>query len=687
MKLSKILALVLAFCMILSIGALASGMPDTSKGGQATSRPPDNSTKAVDILGGRAAIYIEYGENGYTLSQNITDDYTVETQGELSAPASGEMYTLGGISIYCDAEAWNEENAVGNSGIVINELTDENTPVVFGGDEDFYKAPDGEMYNSVIVMRIDENEALPESATETAPGVGIAFNGSVLEIKNAYVESNGTGRPSVHIPSTTRDKNATQLPDLICVDSMFINHDTRALLLMGGDVWFLNSTVLTNAWGGLSYDNTSTTMYVVNSDVENIGSGGYAIYDAAGCTAYIYGSRVIGGNTAITVCRNAELTVDDLDKADKTATAPYDGAADLMTPAVTDGRSEIIAHDYAIKMHADMSGADSQAVAYLNNAYLSTLDEDVAFADGTAYADWAKESTGIKGIISAYQSGACVVLSSHNGKVVFDGSELYSRTGVLVHSLFSYDSMASGIYPQDGVEYAGDEVTLANMSAEGDILHEDYMRKMELTLENAELTGKVVGTTLAAWNGYWTDVVDAMDEEELSDASGEMDAKAATLVNCIYNDTYETMWGVRMTMDGSSVWNITGDSNLYSFTMAEGAQITGAAEIYVDCAMDNALESYDISTGTKIDAFEPGVTYTGVVIIADAAPSAAVSLGSAELASLGVETAYADGEYMVSLGGLLEALGADLSYDEQTGTVTVVDESGAIGALIAGMAG
>ena len=161
MKFSRILALVLAFCMVLSIGALASGMPDTSKGGQATSRPPDNSTKAVDILGGRAAIYIEYGENGYTLSQNITDDYTVETQGELSAPASGEMYTLGGISIYCDAEAWDEENAVGNSGIVINELTDENTPVVFGGDEDFYKAPDGEMYNSVIVMKIDENEALP----------------------------------------------------------------------------------------------------------------------------------------------------------------------------------------------------------------------------------------------------------------------------------------------------------------------------------------------------------------------------------------------------------------------------------------------------------------------------------------------------------------------------------------------
>lgn len=687
MKFSKILALVLAFCMVLSVSVLAtSDLPDTSRGGKATSRPPDNSTRAVDVLGGRAAIYIEYGEKGYTLSQNVTDDYTVETQGELTTPASGEPYTLSGISIYCGAEAWDEENTVGNSGIVINQLTDENTPVLVGGDEALYEAPDGRKYNSVIIMDTDENEELAVGATETAPGVGIAFNGSTMELKNVYVSSDAKSRPAIHIPSSTRDKNVTQLSDLVCVDSTIMSYGNRGLLLMGGDVWFLNSQATTYTHGALSYDNTSTTMYVVNSLSENIGTGGYSVYDAAGCTMYIYGSRVLAGGNAMIVCRNAVLTMDDLDKADKTATAPYDGSADLMTPAATaNGRSELISYAPAIKMHADMSGPDSQAVAYLNNTYISTMEEDVAFSDGTVYADWVTESTGIRGVISDYQSGDCVVITSHNGKVVFDNCEALSRSGVLVHSLFTYDSMASGIYPEDGVEYVGDEVVIANMSAEGDILHEDYMRKMDLSLENAELTGKVVGTTLAAWNSYWTDVVDAMPEEELSEASDEMDAKAATLVNCIYNDTYETMWGVRMTMDADSVWNVTGDSNLYSFTMAEGAKINGAAEIYVDCAMDNALEGYDITTGTKIDAFEPGVTYTGVVI--RAAGGTTVTLGTDELASLGVETSYADGKYQVSLGGLLKALGADLTFDEATGTVTVVDESGAIGALIAGMAG
>ena len=694
MKTARPLALALALCMLLSLGAFASSdMPDTSMGGSATSRPPDNSTKAVDILGTRAALYYEYGEDGYTVSQNVTDAYTVAGLDGIAAPASGEPYSLGGVYIDCAAENWDEEEAVGNSGIVINQLTDEDTPFYFGGAEDVYDAPDGERYNSVIVMKVDDNEETASGATETAPGVGIAFNGSQIEMRNVYVESNGSGRPSVHIPSTTRDANTTQLGDLICVDSKFVNHSTRAMLLMGGDVWFLNSVVHTNSWGGLSYDNTSTTMYVVNSDVENIGAGGYAIYDAAGCTAYVYGSSVLGGNVGITVCRNATLTVDSLENADETATAPYDGEAELLVPAATgDGRTRIVSYDYPIKMHADMSGADSQATAYFNNAYLSTMEEDLVFADGTTYADWATEKTGVSKLISDYEAGSIVEISCHNGKAVFDNCELVSRTGVLVHSHFSYDSMASGIYPQDGVEYVGDEVVIRNMSAEGDILHEDYMRKMVLSLENAELTGAVVGTTLAAWNNYWTDAVAALPSDELSSGSDEMSDLEATLKQRIYNDTYETLWGVRMSMDAGSVWTVTGDSNLYSFTMADGAAVRApegkSLAIYVGCGMSNDAESYDISTGTRIDAFEPGVEYTGVVIAVEDGGNAVITIGADQLGLLGIETYIdEDGAVNVSLGSLLDAIGAELTYDEETGTMVLTDDSGAIAGLLGSVIG
>lgn len=687
MKLRKILALVMVFCLLLSISAFASGLPDTSKGGKATSRPPDNSTRAVNLLGGQAAIYIEYGEEGYTLTENITDAYEVEFQNELEVPEVGKTYALDGVSIVADRMDWNEETEVGNSGIIINALTDESTDFIFGGEKDYYEAPDGEMYNSILISTIQDDEPKPESAVETARGVGLGFNGNSIKIQNAYLDAAGTGRPTIHIPSKTRDKNATQLPDLIVEDSYVDNSTTRAMLLMGGDVWFLNSKGYTNSWGALSYDNTSTTMYVVNSDVQNIGSGGYAIYDAAGCTAYIYGSKVLGGNVGITVCRNAELTVDDLDKASKEATAPYTGEADLLAPAVTDGKTVIVAHDQPIMIHADMSGPDSQAVAYLNNALISTMDEDLVFADGSSYADWAKESTGYKALLNAYQSGAGALIRCHNGKLVFDNCEIRSRTGILVHSMFHYDSMASGIYPEDGTEYVGDEVIFRNMSAEGDILHEDYMRKMDLSLENAELSGKVVSTTLAGWNNYWETQIAALPSEELPEASGEMSPLETALKNFIYNDSYETVWGVRMNIDADSVWNVTGDSSLYSLTVEDPASIRGNVEIYVDCELSNDDLFYDWTSGTKLEKLEAGKTYEGVVILANAEDAAEESsrlplnINGVEVAGIDI-TGSADEGYSLNLGELLGALGLEMSYNEDSETISLQDEGGLVGAIL-----
>ena len=88
--------------------------------------------------------------------------------------------------------------------------------------------------------------------------------------------------------------------------------------------------------------------------------------------------------------------------------------------------------------------------------------------------------------------------------------------------------------------------------------------------------------------------------------------------------------------------------------------------------------------GTKIDAFEPGVEYTGVVILVEEgeADTASIVVNEELLASLGVETSVEDGAYNISLGGLLEALGADVSYDEESGVLTVTDELGLLGALM-----
>ncbi len=101
--------------------------------------------------------------------------------------------------------------------------------------------------------------------------------------------------------------------------------------------------------------------------------------------------------------------------------------------------------------------------------------------------------------------------------------------------------------------------------------------------------------------------------------------------------------------------------------------------------MDNSLTAYDTSVGTKIDAFEPGKTYSGVVILVKDGGNASVSLelGSSELSGLGIEPFIdEDGDLSISLAGLLDALDADLSYDEETSTITLNDESGVLGLLL-----
>ena len=64
-----------------------------------------------------------------------------------------------------------------------------------------------------------------------------------------------------------------------------------------------------------------------------------------------------------------------------------------------------------------------------------------------------------------------------------------------------------------------------------------------------------------------------------------------------------------------------------------------------------------------------------------------IDLDSDVMAALGVETYAEDGTLKIELGGLLDALGAEVTFDEATGTITVEDEYGAIAALMAILGG
>ena len=704
MKRCKILAFTLALVLCLGAGlpALAAGTPDTSMGGQAASAPPDNSTRALDALGLRTVLYYEYypDEEDYILTFFPSHKDSMTRQGDLLIPDSGELFQIEGIDIRVDEIRWVEEDEIGTSGVVINCLEDDTTPYLYGGDESYYEAPDGREYNCVLVLDRGENEAEQTDAIETASGVGVAFNGSELEIRNTYVSVTGTGRPCVLVPSPSRDAaNVSQYGKLVCADSTFVCSDNRALLLMGGDVWFLNSSVTTDYWGALSFDNTSATLYAVNSTVNNTG-GGYGVYTAAGCEAQLYGTRVTAAENGVMVCRDGSFTADTLTAAPAAATDPYNGGAELTDPqagvtAGAEGRTVIAGASSAICIHADMAGADTQAQVTLNGVILSTLEEDVVFEGDSVYKPFTYGDTSAAAALRAQDlAGACILLKSHSGRAVLTDCELRSATGVLVRTAYVYDSMASGIYPTDGTEYIGDEIVLADMTAEGDILHEDYMRKMTLTLQNTSLTGDVVSGTCASWNAKWSDPAALTAAlEALGEDTADLDAAELTAA-FVRDEEYESFWGVSMTMDASSVWTVTGEASLAALTLEEGAVLQApeglVLKIYTDVPMTGGTAVFDAAAGTPVDELQPGVTYKNVVLRAEepGQPVLDATDGGLDLTVNGspvgeftVNPETEEGTYTMDLGGLLGLFGIEVAYDEETGAISLTDESGLLTGL------
>ena len=131
----------------------------------------------------------------------------------------------------------------------------------------------------------------------------------------------------------------------------------------------------------------------------------------------------------------------------------------------------------------------------------------------------------------------------------------------------------------DGAEVKPIAVSMKNMEVKGDIKHMDYQRIMTLSLENATLNGAVVSGTMEEWNRLWT----AYDKEEC---------------NWLVDESYNTRYGVKMTLKNGATWNVSGLSTLSGLTVENGGKINGTVQI-------------DGKTVTPA----AGKTYTGNIVV------------------------------------------------------------------------
>ena len=630
----RIIGSLMAAAMLLSLGSAAfasgeaSGASD-SMPGSAPPASPGSLAHNVEDMKNTAAISVIEGA--------LASDEMAVTGGRVTASGiSGAFVTYDGIG------DWDGSTVFGRYGAVLSGEDD--GVFAIGGAEELYEIGGGS-YNTVLFLGAadrDEPNALAEGQTrdwkdaqEGAEGAGIYFDMPSLEMDNTYVYTSGYGRSALH---TTTDVEKTVIRDsaIVAVGSEGRDSSAPGVIMMyassrpmliesSGKTYIYNTDLISSDWGVYSLDGCyGADVYIVNDYSLNT-VGGYSMY-ALGFQAgqenstHFYGSYAASAQYGTILCAAGRTYTGALSDAPAEALAELGGSG-LGEPVLKSGWSYLGGRENAVTMQADMSGAEIVGILDAKHTVFDTVGvtdirTGAPLVDTLDIYDYKNDAAyGAAHYFLHYIHGSAIAIRSENVDMTLDECEVYSSAGTAIQTVIGYDNMASNIKVPDGTEYHGSDISIRNMALSGDILHEDYQRKMVLSLENASLTGAVVSGTCAAWNQSITDFIDA-GWTAYDEALGH--TKEVVYATLCPDASYETIWGVRMSIDGDSAWTVTGDSSLNHLTLAGGAVIEApegsTLEIYVDCAMNGADEFYDWSTGTRIDSLGAG-EYTGVVIL------------------------------------------------------------------------
>ena len=110
----------------------------------------------------------------------------------------------------------------------------------------------------------------------------------------------------------------------------------------------------------------------------------------------------------------------------------------------------------------------------------------------------------------------------------------------------------------DGEEVPGIHVSFAAMELNGNIVHEDYQRDLNLELSAVTWNGAANEYDFQHWN-------QVAEEEEFEDL-------------CV-DDSYETHHGISLSLQDGSVWNVTEESVLSQLTVGEGCTVNGVITV------------------------------------------------------------------------------------------------------------
>ena len=577
----KLFAWLLCLC-ILCTPVLASGEASGDASGSSSDGAGPRSAA------GTVAITVQDGE--VVLDDGI--EVNVAEGGVISADAVSGA-SIDSVDNYAGGVAWYGGN-----------------DFLLGGEEDFhtvqtYYTGEELSFNTKLRFDLPGDYAWGEDA---AGGFAIvAAGGGTMTVENVYALSSGINRYTFDLSSGTNIVKDCYFESLGCKGeycdmpwfTMQYGASRNIIMTSKASMYVYNSVCASDGYASWSTDMTNGSMYLYNADCVNY-NGGYGSY-ADGCTVCIYGSTFDCGEYGLFDCNGGTLIVGSSEDAKKASDPVF--LANLEGEELAEDTPSVILGDRnAVAMHVVATGSagdpehngivdtntsamyNTQPHLYASNSVFSTVG-----ATGTSLAKFPATID----MYLAHQKGSVFEFRSCNADVRLENCELESANGVLFQSVIDLDGSAVQILDDIATEkISGICIESVGNDWTGDIAHEDYQRPMRLTLTDSTLTGAIVATGidewLALWKGY-EDLSYSIDPNTglyVNDADPSDTAESYRLQDPdeIYEwatgvTEYDAVRGVYLMLDESSVWNVTGTSNLRSLTVEAGAVINGIVTV------------------------------------------------------------------------------------------------------------
>lgn len=551
-KWTRVLALTLCFLFVFTgvAAAMDMGAPPDMPMGMPTDMSPGAGGGAPPADGAPtdAAIVITDG------AENTDNEYEAGKYTDLISVEDG-VVTISGLNLESGDYSFNGIAVTGAD----SKVRLEKATIRLGVDTPADSSASGgaalNLDNGAVVYVSDSELVVDGSARY----VTAAYNDATLVVNNSSVISTGS------------NENTTEIAEPFSNEALLISGNARANFSIGATkTYYFNSVCTAEGWAALSTDSATGSgldLYAYNTEgvAEN---GGYSTYADTNCRVWLYGSRLSAAEISCIISKSGQIHAYNASAADEELLSYNEGDVVEEETLLVGGRNAVMIH--APDMMGQGIYAADCGTFTAEDTTIATSEDLVSTKDYYDYGDAV-------GAYVDYVMGDLFLIRSTSANIDLKNVRMDSYNNVLVHTVLNSDSMGNFLAAGDGDQVNPVAITMTDMDVTGDILHEDYQRRMTVSLTDATLSGNIVSGTVDSWNEKWAEY-------------GE--------VNWVVDESYDAVYGVALTVGAGGVWNVTGQSSLTSLTVEEGGVVNG--EITLD--------------GEPLTV-EPGQVYTGNILV------------------------------------------------------------------------